>query len=367
MATKRDYYDILGVPKSAGVDEIKAAYRKLALEYHPDRNKSPGAEEKFKELSEAYAALSDSGKRQVYDQYGHAGFDQRYSQEDIFRGADFEDILRQAGFGGAGGGSPFGDVFASMFNMGRNPDMGSDLQTQVSITLQEAARGISKKIELSHTAACSKCDGSGAAPGTDLCNCPKCYGRGQVQSVRSLGGFGRFATIITCPQCHGRGQSPSKECSQCKGKGMERKTESVDLQIPAGMADGMRLRLEGLGEWGSGGEGDLYVQVRIQPDSRFAREGDDLYLEVPITFTQAALGDKISVPTLSGTASVTIPSGTPSHTLLRLRGEGMPRLRSRATGDLLVRVIISVPKGLTEKQKELLREFEGKSGKKSWF
>lgn len=374
MATKRDYYEILGVQKGAGVDEIKAAYRKLAMQFHPDRNKDAGAEEKFKEISEAYAALSDPKKRQVYDQYGHSGFDQRYSQEDVFRGADFEDVFRSMGFdfGGMGGGSAsFGDIFSMFGGGGRQPGYGSDLSAEVVISLQEAAAGAKRTLEVPHTVKCEKCRGSGAAPGTDLLTCPKCYGQGQVQHIRSLGAFGRFATVTTCPGCKGRGQVPDKECPTCKGSCIVRKTDRVEADIPPGIEDGMRIRLQDMGEAGPAGAGDLYVRVRIKSDARFSRDGDDLYIEQPISFSQAALGDKVQVPTLNGNATVTVPAGTPSHTLLRLRGEGMPQLRTRgrggAKGDLLVRVIVSVPKNLSDKQKELLREFDRTAGKKGWF
>lgn len=370
MPTPRDYYEILGLPKTASQDEIKAAYRKMAMQHHPDRNKEAGAEEKFKEISEAYAALSDPEKRRVYDQYGHSGFDQKFSQEDIFRGTDFEEVLRNAGFGGMGGDSPFGDAFSSMFfGGGRRGDVGNDLLAQVEIPLSEAASGTTKSIELTHSAACSTCSGSGAAPGSGLRTCQKCGGRGQVQSVRSLGGFGRFATIVPCPQCHGQGRMPGKTCPDCAGIGKRKKSEKLDIHVPAGIEDGMRLRLQDMGDWGPDGSGDLFVRVRVRPDDRFHREGDDLYQEAPITFSQAALGGKITVPTIGGQAEVKIPAGTLSHTLLRLKGEGMPRLHGRGKGDMLVRVIIQVPKNLTDKQRQLLAEMDGdsKAGKKGWF
>ncbi len=377
MPAKRDYYDILGISKGASTDEIKSAYRKLAMQFHPDKNKDAGAEEKFKEISEAYAALSDPQKRKVYDQYGHSGFDQRFSQEDIFRNADFrdfEDVFRSMGFGFGGRGDdegPFGPMFSQMFGGGHEDGMGNNLQTEIAITLQEAAKGISKSIEFERLSRCSSCEGSGAAPGSSLKTCATCGGRGQVQSVRSLGPFGRFSTVTTCPKCGGRGRMPAKACSKCAGGGSARKREKIDVQVPAGVEDGMRLRLEDLGEWGRAGPGDLFVRVRVRPDPRFTRDGNDLHTDVPIRFSQAALGAKVKVPTLTSEAEMDIPAGTPSHTLFRLRGEGMPYLRGHGRGDLIVRAIVQVPKNLDEAQKKLLREFdapdkEGKT-KKSWF
>lgn len=373
MPAKRDYYEILGVPKSASTDDIKAAYRKLALEFHPDRNHSAGAEERFKEFSEAYAALSDPEKRRVYDQYGHAGFDQRFSQEDIFRGADFEDVLRSMGFS-YGGDSPFGDLFSSMFGGPAGRAGGADLFAEMSVALAEAASGVQRTLELTHSVKCKKCDGSGAASGSGVKNCARCNGRGQVQQVKTFGGFGRLVSVTSCPSCRGRGQAPGRECGACRGSGSTRTTERVDVKVPAGIEDGMRLRLEGLGEFASGEAGDLYVRVRVKTDARFVREGDTLYAEAPITFSQAALGAKISVQTLNRNAEVTVPPGTPSHTLLRLRGEGMPSLRSGGRsggrGDLLVRVIVQVPVHLSERQKALLLEFDSLAGdkkEKGWF
>ena len=375
MPSKRDYYETLGVSKSASVDEIKAAYRKLALQFHPDRNKDPGAEEKFKEISEAYAALSDPEKKKVYDQYGHSGFDQRYTQEDIFRNADFgdfQDLFRSMGFsfGGTEEDSPFGSMFGSMFSQGSQT--GENLLAEVSVDLKEAAKGTTRSIEFSRRAPCDNCKGTGAQPGSGMRNCGKCGGRGQVQQIRSLGGFGRIATVAPCPSCKGRGQIPGKECNTCGGRGAMAKDEKVEVSIPAGIEDGMRLRMGNLGEMGPEGPGDLLVRVRVKADSRFERHDDDLYLEAPISYSMAVLGGKLKVPTLDGEAEMNVPAGTPSHTLLRLRGEGMPRMRSRSKGDLLVRVIIQVPKNVNDKEKELLRQLddpnaEKKDRKKGWF
>ncbi len=374
MPSKRDYYEILGLSKSASLDEIKSAYRKLAMQFHPDRNKEAGAEEKFKEISEAYAALSDPQKRQVYDQYGHAGFDQRFSQEDIFRNADFgdfQDLFRSMGFsfGEMDEDSHFGGMFGSMFGMPRR-QTGRHLQAEVSVTLQEAAKGASRTIEYRRQAPCDTCSGSGARPGSGLKDCAKCHGRGQVQQVRNLGGFGRIATVAPCQNCRGRGQIPGRECEECAGRGYRAKEESIEVKIPQGVDDGMRLRLSGLGEMGPDGPGDLLVRVHVRPDERFEREGEDLHVQVPISYTMAVLGGKVRVPTLDGEAEMSVPAGTQSHTVLRLRGEGLPRLHGKGKGDLLAQIIIEVPKRVDERQKELLRRLdeEGKEKKKGkWF
>ncbi|MFH1306618.1 MAG: molecular chaperone DnaJ [Candidatus Micrarchaeota archaeon] len=368
MATKRDYYEILGVSKTASVNELKAAYRKLALKYHPDKNKSSDAEEKFKEISEAYAVLSNNEKRQAYDTFGHAGFDQRYSTEDIFRGANFEEVFRSMGMDfddSPFGGGIFGNIFGSMFG-GMRRNIGADLGAEISISLLDASEGASKTIPVSRNVECNKCNGTGGAD-SKMKTCAQCGGRGQVQHVRSLGGFGRFSTVTACHACKGSGQMPEKECKKCNGSGIIRKSEKIEVQIPAGIQNSSRLRLEGLGEYGSGGYGDLYVYVHVQEDERFERQGDDLYADVDIKFSTAAIGGKIKAPTLSGNAEVKVPAGTPSHTLLRLKEEGMPHLRGGGKGDLYVRVIIDVPKKLTGKQKELLNEFDGEKPEKGWF
>ena len=388
MSAKRDYYEILGLSKSASVDEIKSAYRKLAMQFHPDRNKDAGAEEKFKEISEAYAALSDPEKRKIYDQHGHSGFDQRFSQEDIFRNADFSDfsdLFRSMGFsfGGADSDdSPFGSMFSSMF--GASSQKGRSLSADVNISLKEAAKGTTRSLNFRRNGPCDTCKGTGSAPGSGMRNCSKCGGHGQVQVIRNLGGFGRISTVSPCPNCKGRGQVPGKPCDSCSGKGYQQKDEKIEVQVPAGIEDGMRLSLHSLGEWGPDGPGDLFVRVRVENDSRFTRDGDDLYFEKQVSFATAVLGGDVNVPTLESENEVHVPAGTQSHTLLRLRGEGMPRLRGKGRGDLIVRIIIEVPKpgDLSEEQKELLIRFDNEedsgssSGpdkdkstkkKKSWF
>ncbi|MCX6769498.1 MAG: molecular chaperone DnaJ [Candidatus Micrarchaeota archaeon] len=371
MATKRDYYEILGVPRDASKDQLKDAYRTLALKFHPDRNKDSGAEEKFKEISEAYAVLSDDQKRATYDQYGHAGFDQRYSQEEIFRNVNFGDIFREFGFQfGGGGSSPFEDmIFSSMFGGGggRQRGRGSDLRYDLQITLEEAAKGVSKEISFNRNKACPHCSGTGAEPGSKISSCSKCNGAGQVKSVRRMGAFGSFTSVSTCPSCNGKGERPSKACSECDGHGIVQASEHFSVDIPAGMDTGSQLRLAGLGERGPSSSGDLFVFIDVKPHSIFRRDGDDIYLETNVGFAQAALGAEIEVPTLSGKAKLAIPAGTQTHTIFRMRGEGVQRMRGRGKGDQLVRVIVRTPTGLSEKQKKALEQLGDIAPKKGVF
>ncbi|MCX8195153.1 MAG: molecular chaperone DnaJ [Candidatus Micrarchaeota archaeon] len=369
MATKRDYYEILGVRRNATKEEIKNAYRELALKYHPDRNKSPDAEEKFKEISEAYAVLSDDEKRAAYDQFGHAGFDQRYSQEDIFRGVNFEDLFREFGFGF---GSPaiddlfFSSFFGSPLRGGRRSGRGADLRYDLEISLEEAARGTAKEISFKRNRACARCGGSGAEPGSKIARCQKCGGSGQIRSSRRLGAFGSFTSVSTCPACAGNGERPEKECRDCRGSGAQIYTEKISVEIPAGVEDGSQLRVAGMGERGPSSPGDLYIFVHVKEHPVFKREGADVYIEVPISFAQAALGADIEVPTLSGKARLKIPAGTQTHTIFRMRGEGLPRPHGRGKGDQLVRVIVKTPTNLNEKQKKALAEL-GDAPKKGLF
>ena len=361
MPAKKDYYEILGISKNASADEMKSAYRKLALKYHPDRNKDKGAEDKFKEISEAYAVLSDSQKRQKYDQYGHAGFDQMYSQEDIFRGAnfhDFEDIF--------GGNSPFDSIFGQMFGgmfggaggRGRRKgEFGADLQTEIEITLEEAARGVKQDLKFNHSVSCNHCDGSGAEPGSSRHECRLCGGRGQVQQARKAGPMS-FYTVTTCPNCRGEGSAVEKPCRDCAGTGRISKNEHLKVDIPAGVHDGMKLRLENLGEYGRDGNGDLYVFVGIKSHEIFERDGDDIICNASVSFSQATLGCKVEVPTVRNKIRLDIPAGTQPGTMFRLNEEGMPHLNERGKGDQLVRVKVIIPKKLTQKQKRLLEEFD---------
>jgi molecular chaperone DnaJ len=356
MAEKRDYYEVLGVSKNASKDEIKDAYRKLAMQYHPDRNKAADAEDKFKEISEAYAVLSDDQKRQQYDTLGHAGFDQRYTSEDIFRGADFETIFRDIGFG-------FGDLFRTFFGGGfgggfrQRNNRGQDLGYELEITLEEAAKGTEKEIVVPRTEKCEVCDGSGASPGTSPKTCPKCNGAGQVRNTRS-NGFLTYVQVTPCSECRGRGKIIESPCNKCRGTGLTKKRRKINVKIPEGIDEGYQLRLRGEGEMApNGGEpGDLYVLVHIARHELFMREGDDLWHVLIIGYPQAALGAEVSVPTLDGSATVKIKPGTQAGETIRLKGNGMPRFRGYGKGDLLVRVGISVPEKLTAKQRALLEQ-----------
>ncbi|MCL1970228.1 MAG: molecular chaperone DnaJ [Candidatus Bathyarchaeota archaeon] len=359
MAQKRDYYEVLGVQKGASKDQIKDAYRQLALQYHPDRNKEAGAEEKFKEISEAYAVLSDDQKRVQYDRLGHASFDQRYSQEDIFRGADFDSVFRNMGFdfsdilGSIFGGSSFGGDGA---RYGRS-DRGEDIGYNLEITLEEAAHGVEKEIEIPRTEKCAVCNGSGAKQGTQVAVCSRCHGAGKVQNMRQSG-FGMFVQVTTCPQCKGRGKHVEFPCSSCNGSGLMRKKRKITVKVPPGIDDGNQLRLRGEGEMvTSGGEpGDLYVIVHIAQHKLFVRDGDDLYRVEMITFPQAVLGAEISVPTLDGPAMVKIHPGTQHGEAVRVKGNGMPRMRGYGKGDLIVKIGIIIPEKLTSQQQTLIEQ-----------
>jgi molecular chaperone DnaJ len=356
MAEKRDYYEVLGVSKNASKGEIKDAYRKLAMQYHPDRNKAADAEEKFKEISEAYAVLSDDQKRQQYDTLGHMGFDQRYTAEDIFRGADFESIFRDIGFG-------FGDLFRTFFGGGfgggfrERSNRGQDLVYDLELTLEEAAKGAEKEILVPRTEKCEVCGGSGASPGTSPKTCPKCNGAGQVRNMRK-NSFLTYVQVTPCSECRGRGTLIESPCKKCHGTGLEKKRRKISVKIPEGIDEGYQLRLRGEGEMApNGGEaGDLYVLVHIAQHKLFMREGDDLWYVLMIGYPQAALGAEASVPTLEGPATVKIKPGTQAGETIRLRGKGMPRFRGYGKGDLLLRVGISVPEKLTKKQRELLEQ-----------
>jgi molecular chaperone DnaJ len=357
MAEKRDYYEVLGVSKDASKSEIKDAYRKLAMQYHPDRNKAADAEEKFKEISEAYAVLSDDQKRQQYDTLGHAGFDQRYTPEDIFRGADFDSIFRDIGFG-------FGDLFRTFFGGGfggggfrERSNRGQDLVYELEIKLEAAAKGIEKEIVVPRTEKCDVCGGSGASPGTSAKTCPKCNGTGKIRNMRK-NSFLMYVQVTPCAECRGRGTLIESPCKKCHGSGLTKKRRKINVKIPEGIDEGYQLRLRGEGEMApNGGEpGDLYVLVHIKPHDLFMREGDNLWHVLIIGYPQATLGAEISVPTLDGTTTVKIKPGTQAGEIIRLKGKGMPRFRGYGKGDLLVRVGISVPEKLTSKQRQLLEQ-----------
>ena len=367
MAAKRDYYEVLGVERGVSADDMKKAYRKLAVKYHPDKN--PGdkaAEDKFKELGEAYDVLSDENKRAAYDRHGHAAF--QAGGGGAGRGGfhDPFDIFREV-FGGGGGGGGAGSIFEEFFGGGRQRDRsgamrGSDLQYNLQITLEEAARGVEKQVELERAQGCEKCSGTGSSKPGGVKACPTCGGAGQVISSR-----GFFQVQQACPDCGGSGQIISNPCSDCRGQGRMEKTGRIKLRIPPGITEGARLRSSGNGDAGfrGGPAGDLYVVIGVRPHEVFEREDDDLYCEVPVSFSKAALGGELMVPTLDGKASLKVPAGTQSATAFRLRGKGMPRLNSTAKGDLLVRVQVEVPTNLNAEQKEKLKGFSDSCGEQN--
>jgi molecular chaperone DnaJ len=353
--SKRDYYSVLGVDKDASKEDLKNAYRKLALQYHPDRNKEADAEERFKEISEAYAVLSDDQKRKQYDLYGHAGIDQQYSQEDLFRGVNFNEVFRDLGFGFGGVNSIFDIFFGGQRPRAHGPQRGADLRYDLEITLEEVASGVEKEIALPRNETCDVCHGSGARPGTTPQICPTCQGTGRVEHTRSTG-FAQFIQVATCARCGGLGKIIEAPCTACRGAGVVPRERRVKVNIPAGVESGSRLRLSGWGEGGARGgpAGDLYVVVYVKPHEVFQRANSDLVNEVPIGFSQAALGAEIEVSTIDGTAKLTIPAGTQTHTVFRLRGKGLPRVRGFGRGNQLVRVIVQTPTKLTSTQRQLL-------------
>ena len=351
MAGKKDFYEVLGVNRDASDDELKKAYRKLAMKYHPDRNPdNPKAEEQFKEAKEAYEILSDAQKRTAYDQYGHAGVDPQAGMG--------------GGFGGAGAGGfadAFSDIFGDIFG-GRaggggrsNVYRGADLRYNLEISLEEAARGTETKIRIPTMEECETCDGSGAKKGTEVKTCPTCNGHGQVRMQQ-----GFFSIQQTCPKCHGTGKFVPTPCPDCSGAGRKKTHKTLSVKIPAGIDEGDRIRLSGEGEAGVNGgpNGDLYVQVHLKEHSVFQRDHDDLHCEMPVSIAVAALGGEIEIPTLDGIARLKIPAETQTGKVFRLRGKGIKGIRSIGHGDLLCHVVVETPVKLTARQKELLEEFE---------
>ncbi|MFT5732164.1 MAG: molecular chaperone DnaJ [Paracoccaceae bacterium] len=374
MSQKRDYYEVLGVSKDAAQADIKKAYRKLAMKYHPDQNPDDkDAEAKFKECAEAYDIVSDVEKRQRYDQFGHQAFAQGAGGGGGAGGfTNVEDIFSAFGdiFGGGGGG---GGGFGNMFGGGggrraRGPARGRDLRIVLDLTLEEIDEGVTKTVALKRMEGCEPCSGSGAKPGTGKTNCSTCNGRGQVS--RSAG---FFQMASPCPTCRGAGQVIESPCQTCSGSGGVQSRTEIEIQVPPGVEEGVQLRVTAEGDAGPNGaaRGDLYCVIREKEHKVFQRSGPDVLTEVPFSFPQLALGDKVEIPTLRGKVEMTVPAGTQSGKVFRLRGQGLPRMEGRGKGDQLLRVFCEIPENITDRQKELLEEFheiDGEtSGKRSFF
>lgn len=378
---KRDFYEVLGISKGASESDIKKAYRKAAMKYHPDKfsgaseEERKEAEEKFKEINDAYQVLSDENKKAQYDRFGHAAFEQGGG----------------AGAGGFGGGfgnaEDLGDIFSSFFGGGfggfegfggggrsHQPEPGASLRVNVKVTFEEAAKGTEKTVKYKRNGECHKCHGSGAEPGTSLKTCPKCHGEGAVKTVqRTI--LGNFERMVECDECHGKGEIPEKKCKACHGTGIEKETIEQKVRIPAGIEDGQRLRVGGMGDASpeGGPNGDLYIYVTVEPSKIFERRGDDIICKVPITFATATLGGEIEVPTLDEKKTIKIPAGTQNGKIFKLKGEGIPNLRGGYKGDEFIEIFVEIPKNLNENQKELLQKFEDSlkdknhEMKKSWL
>ena len=367
MADKRDYYEVLGVSKGATDDEIKKAYRKLARKYHPDLNKdNPEAAEKFKEIGEAYEVLSDSEKRSRYDQFGFAGVDPNYGAGQGgagfggFQDVDLGDIFGSFFGGGFGGGS-------SRTNRANAPRQGESIRRTVMLSFEEAAFGCEKKIQIERTEKCTECGGTGAEKGYTPETCSNCHGSGTVQQTQRTP-FGAFSSTGPCPNCHGTGKIIRKPCKKCRGTGQERRARTLEVKIPAGIDEGQSIALRGQGGAGVNGgpNGDLMVTVSVRSHPLFTRQGQDVYCEMPITFTQAVLGAELEIPTIDGKVKYTIPEGTQSGTTFRLKGKGIPGLNGRGRGDQYVTVYIETPRNLNREQKEALKKFSESLGEKNY-
>jgi len=348
---KRDYYEVLGVPRGANDDELKSAFRNLARQYHPDVSSDPDAEEKFKEINEAYAVLSDSDKRPAYDRYGHAGVNTQGMPD--FSNIDLSDILEGLfGFGGFGG---FGGMGGRRV---RNaPRRGADLSSRVKLTFEEAAFGVEKEIQITRDEQCQTCTGSGAKPGTSPVTCPQCNGQGETRQVHQTL-LGSMVQVVTCSRCNGTGEVIETPCVTCHGRGLERKTVNKLVNIPPGVSDGVQIRLAGEGQPGTHGgpHGNFYLEIEVIEHAFFRRAGDDILLDLDINIAQAVLGDEIRIPTLNGDVELRIPPGTQPGKIFRLRGRGIPHLRGSGTGDQLVTVSVQIPARLSAEQRELFEQ-----------
>ncbi len=360
MTAKRDYYEVLGLSKSSPASEIKSQYRKLALKFHPDRNKSAEASEHFKEISEAYAVLSDSKKRGIYDQYGHAGVDGKYSTEDIFQGAsgNFNDVFNDL-FGRSGRGG-FESIFENFMGQGGGfggrRQRGSDMLYETAISLIDVLKGKNMDLDLKKNVACNACEATGCEPGSSKTSCAQCGGHGQVRKSRNMG-FTSFVTVVSCPKCRGEGQVIQKPCKECRGRGVKKGTKHLEFSIPPG-ADNGDYTIQNEGEFVPGGvNGDLIIRIHVEPHREFKRDGGDIFYDRDVSMTDAALGRKISVPTLDGTEDIVMDSGTQPNHIIKLKGRGVPHQGS-GRGDQYVRIVVNIPKKLTKTQKKLLEEFD---------
>jgi len=367
MTTKRDYYEILGIAKEASPEDVKKAYRSKALKFHPDRvppEKKTEAEEKFKEISEAYAVLVDAEKRKLYDTYGHAGIDSRFSEQDIFRNADFSNIFGD-GFGSMFEGF-FQDLGFDLFGSGSGHRgssrryRGRDLETLLDITLEEVAQGIEKTVSFSRNQTCQDCKGQGQAPGSKKITCPVCRGSG---TIYSSAGFIRFGQ--TCLECKGQGKVITKPCPKCRGDGLVKVKKSLKVKVPAGIRSGSSLRIRSEGDQAQGGSGDLYVTIRVKPHQKFKRQDNDLLYETSISLVRAVLGVSIDVPTIEGKVNMSIPAGTQPGSVFRLKGKGLIDIHSQRKGDEFVRVNIQIPKKLSAREKALFEELAKLKGESS--
>ena len=364
MAT--DFYEVLGVKKGAQPDEIKKAYRQLALKFHPDVNKSKEAEEKFKEINEAYAVLSDPEKRKKYDAYGPEGFNQRYTEQDIFRGFDFEKIFRDMGIDF--GGDPFGgSIFDNLFGFGgqaqRSGDYGNDILANITISLKEAVLGTTKSIRVRHVSKCSVCNGTGSEGGR-MVKCPKCSGRGQITVTRKSM-FGIIQTVSVCDRCGGSGSVAENPCRSCGGTGKKIADNSIEVSIPKGVDNGSRLRLRGIGDYGRDRSGDLYIDVNVAPDKNFRREGYDIVTDIKVPFYIFVLGGTIKVPTIDGSTDVRIKELQQPGDSIVLRGLGVQH--GNSSGNEVVNLQVEIPKRITKEQKDLIEKFSSIDGKKKLF
>jgi molecular chaperone DnaJ len=344
MAEKRDYYEVLGVPKDCSSEDIKKAFRKLAFQYHPDHNHEDGASDKFKELNEAYEVLCDPSKRSAYDRFGHSGGANLFGQESDGFDFGFGDIF-EAFFGGSAAGAR------------QAPEKGPTLQYNLSISLAEAAFGVEKELNITRTEHCSECQGTRSKTGSQPERCPNCNGSGQIKRVQSSV-FGRFTNITTCPKCRGEGRIVTEPCPRCRGTGKEKHQRTVAVKVPAGVNDNNQIRIRGEGDAGArgGSNGDLFVNLSIQPHEFFKREGDDVLYNLPINFAQAALGTEVVVPTLDGDNRLRIPAGCQSGATFRFRGRGITHLQERGRGDQIITVSVTTPESLTKEQKQLFEQ-----------